>query len=75
MKARALIEGASFGSETVKAMWDVGTYRAPIYSDVPGAIKGARITLAEAILSVTTEGSTDVAALKANAVYAISTGN
>lgn len=73
MKARALIEGASFGSETVKAMCDafdqIWVRIAPSFSDVPGEIEAVRIRLAQAILSVATEGSTDVVALKANALY------
>jgi hypothetical protein len=75
MEARALIEGASFGPETVKAICEAFDQTwarlAPIFSDVPGEIETARIRLAEAILSVTTEGSTDVVALKTNALYAM----
>ena len=75
MKARALIEGASFGSETLNAMCEafdqIWVRIAPSFSDVPGEIDAARMRLAEAILSVATEGSTDVAALKANAIYAM----
>jgi hypothetical protein len=74
-EARALIEGASFGPETVKAICEAFDQTwarlAPIFSDVPGEIETVRIRLAEAILSVTTEGSTDVVALKTNALYAM----
>ena len=73
MKARALIEGASFGPETVKAMcpaFDEAWVRlAPIASDFLGEAEAARMRLAEAILSVTIEGNTDVASLKADALY------
>jgi len=68
MKARALIDGASFGPETVEAMrqaFDEAWGRiAPVVSDVLGEGEAARKRLAEAVLRVTTEGNTNVAALK-----------
>jgi hypothetical protein len=74
MKARALIDGASFGAETVKAMgeaFDQAWVRiAPTFDNVPEEIEGARLMLAEMILSVATEGNTDVEDLKDRAIRA-----
>jgi hypothetical protein len=60
------------GPETVKAMgeaFDQAWERIRrIFGNVPDAIEGARIRLAEAILSVATEGSTDVEDLKNRAI-------
>jgi hypothetical protein len=68
MKALALIEGARFGSETVKAIgetFDQGSARIKsIFGDDADAVAAARIRLAEAILSIATEGNTDVEDLK-----------
>lgn len=76
MKARrALIDGASFGPDTVKAMCqafdETWAEVAGNFGDSPMEIESARLRLADAMLSVTTEGSTDVAALKAGALGAM----
>ena len=75
MKARALIEGASFGPETVKAMgaaFDQAWARVVrIYGDSPDQVEAARLRLAEAVLSVANDGNTDIAGLKADALYAM----
>jgi len=68
MKARALIDGAPFGSETVKAIGEVFDQTSVrikmIFGNDHDAVEAARIRLAEAILSVSTEGNTDVEDLK-----------
>jgi len=70
MKARTLIDGAPF--ETVKAMgeaFDQASARIKrIFGNDPDAIEAARIRLAEAILSVATEGNTEVEDLKNRAI-------
>jgi hypothetical protein len=72
MKARSLIDGASFGPETVKAMGEAFDQAwadiAAHFSDSQTVIDDARMKLAEALLSVATDGSTNVAALKAGAL-------
>jgi hypothetical protein len=72
MKARKLIDGASFGPETVKAMGqafdEAWAEIAGHFGDTPSQIENARLKLAGALLSVATDGSTDVAALKAGAL-------
>src|SRR5262245_20241463 len=64
MKARALIDGAPYGSETVKAIGEVFDQTSVrikmIFGNDHDAVEAARIRLAEAILSVSTEGNTDV---------------
>ena len=75
MKARQLIDGASFGPETVKAMGEAFDQAwaevAGNFGDNPSQIASARLRLADAVISVTTEGSTDVAALKNGALQAM----
>jgi len=75
MKARRLIDGAALGPATVKAMGEAfdqaWTEIAGNFGNSPVEIEGARLRLAEAMLSVTTEDSTDVAALKAGALQAM----
>jgi regulator of protease activity HflC (stomatin/prohibitin superfamily) len=72
MKARALIDRAPFGPETVKAIgeaFDQASARIKrIFDDDPNAAEVARIRLARAILSVATEGNTDVRDLKNRAI-------
>ena len=72
MKACALIDGAPFGPETVKAMheaFDQAWARVKrIFGNVPDALEAARIRLAKAVLSVATEGNTDVEDLKNRAI-------
>jgi len=75
MKARLLMDGASFGPATLKAMGDAfdqaWTEIRGNSSTLPSEIEAARLRLAEAMLSIATEGSTDVAALKAGALQAM----
>jgi hypothetical protein len=75
MKARSLIDGASFGPDTIKAMGEAFDQAwaqiAANFSDSQTVIDDARLQLAEALLSVATDGSTDVAALKAGALHAM----
>jgi hypothetical protein len=77
MRARKLIDGASFGPETVKAMGEAFDEAwaeiAEHFGDSPTQIENARLKLAEAMLSVANDGSTDVAALKAGALQAMAT--
>jgi hypothetical protein len=68
MKARQLIDGASFGPEAVKALgqafdqaWQTISGN---FGDDPSDIERARLRLAEAILSVASEASRNVAVLK-----------
>ena len=72
MKARALIDGAPFGPETVRAMGEAFNLAwariKRIFGNVPDAVEAARITLAEAILSVAIERNTDVEDLKNRAI-------
>ena len=73
MKARRLIDGASFGPATLKAM---GEAFDQAWTEIAGnfgttQVENARLRLAEAMLSVATEGSTDVGALKAGALQAM----
>ena len=68
MKARALIDGALFGPETVKAIGEVFDQASArinrIFGNDPDATEVERVRLAEAILFVATEGNTDVEDLK-----------
>jgi len=67
-KARQLIDGASFGPETLKAM---GEAFDRAWSDIDGNFRDdpvdsekARVRLAEALLSVADEDSRDIEVLK-----------
>jgi len=75
MKARRLIDGAALGPATVKAMGqafdEAWAQIAGNFGDSPLEIECAKLRLAEAMLSVTTEDSTDVAALKSGALQAM----
>ena len=75
MKARRLIDGAAFGPETLRAMGQAfdqaWTEVASNFGNSPVEIEGARLRLAEAMLSVATESSTNVATLKAGALQAL----
>jgi hypothetical protein len=75
MRARALIDGAQFGVETMKAMGaafdQAWTRMAPIFGNIPQEVETARLRLAEAMLSVATEGNTDIADLKDRAIAAM----
>jgi len=73
MKARRLIDGASFGPDTLKAM---GEAFDQAWAQIAGnfgepQVENARLRLAEAMVSVATDGSTDVSALKAGALEAM----
>jgi len=75
MKARRLIDGASFGPDTLKV---VGQAFDQAWAEIAGnagtrpiEIEAARLRLAEAMMSVATEDSTDVVALKAGALRAM----
>jgi hypothetical protein len=71
MKASRLIDGAAFGPATVKA---IGQAFDQAWAEIGGGfeepleIESARLRLAEAVLSIANEDSTDVAALKAGAL-------
>jgi hypothetical protein len=75
MKARRLIDGASFGPETLKALGEAFDQAwaeiAGNFGDIPFEIENAKLRLAEAMLSVATEGSMDVAVLRAGALQAM----
>ena len=75
MKARRLIDGAALGLATLKAMGEAfdqaWTEVAGNFGNSPVEIEGARLRLAKAMLSVATEDTTDVAALKAGALQAM----
>ena len=73
MEARRLIDGASFGPNTLKAM---GEAFDQAWAQIAGnfgepQVENARLRLAEAMVSIATDGSTDVAALKAGALEAM----
>jgi hypothetical protein len=73
--ARQLIDGASFGPATLKAMGEAFDQAwaqiAKNFGDSPSEVENARLRLAEAMLSIATEGSTDVAVLKTGALQAM----
>jgi hypothetical protein len=75
MNARQLIDVASFGPETVKAMGEAFDQAwaeiAGNFGDNPTQIESARSRLADAVISVTTEGSIDIAVLKNGALQAM----
>ena len=68
LKARQLIDGASFGPEALKAIrqaFDKAWLEiAGNFGDEPGDVERARYSLATALLSVASEDSRDVEALK-----------
>jgi len=75
MRARRLIDGAAFGPATIKAMGQAFDQAweqiAGNFGDSPLETECARLRLADAMLSVATEESTDVAALKDGALQAM----
>lgn len=75
MRARRLIDGASFGPDTLKvvgqAFDEAWAEIAGRFGTIPIEVESARLRLAEATLSVAIEGSTDVDALKAGALQAM----
>jgi hypothetical protein len=68
MEARRLIEGASYGPDTLKVVFqafdEAWTILAPRYGNDAPAIAAARIRLADILLSLAREGSHDAAALR-----------
>ena len=68
MNARHLIEGASFGPDTLKAIGkafdEAWTQIAGNFGNDPAEIEAARLKLAKAVLSVADDNSRDVEALK-----------
>jgi hypothetical protein len=73
MEARRLIDGTSFGPDTLRAM---GEAFDQAWAQIAGNFgepqaENARLRLAEAMLSIATDGSTDVSALKAGALQAM----
>ena len=75
MKARQLIDGASYGPETLKAMGqafdEAWQSIAGNFGNDPQDIERARLRLASALLSVAAEDSRDVEALKRGALQAM----
>jgi hypothetical protein len=72
MKARQLIDGATFGPDALRvigrAFDEAWRDIAGNFGDDPSKIEAARLKLAEAVLSVAHEDSRDVAALKNGAL-------
>ena len=68
MKTRRLIDGAALGPETLKAVGEAfdraWAQIAGNFGDNPTQVENARLRLEEAMLSIATEDSKDVAALK-----------
>jgi hypothetical protein len=68
MRVRSLIDGASYGPDALKAMglaFDAAWAQiAGNFGSDPAAIDAARLTLAEALLSVADDNSRDVEALR-----------
>jgi hypothetical protein len=78
MKAQQIVNGASFGPEALKAIGQAfdkawGEIGGNFGSD-PAEIEAARLKLANALLSIATEDSRDVGALKDNALQAVALG-
>jgi hypothetical protein len=75
MKARQLIDSASFGPDTLKVMGqafdEAWASIAGNFEENPLAIEAARLKLANAMLSVAHEKSCDVEALKNAALQAM----
>src|ERR1700730_9431028 len=75
MKAQELIQGATFGPDTLKiigqAFDEAWKNIAGNFGENPLAIEAARLKLANAILSVANEGSRDVELLKNAALESI----
>ena len=75
MKARALIDGASYGPDALKAMGqafdEAWTSIAGNFGNDPHDIERARLRLANALLSVASDDSRDVEALKRGALQAM----
>jgi len=78
VKARALIDGASFGPDALKtigrAFDDAWVQIAGNFGDDPKDIQEARLRLANAMLSVASEDSREVEVLKRAALEAMALG-
>jgi hypothetical protein len=78
MKARKLIEGAAYGPEALKvigrAFDEAWAQIAPNFGDDPHDIERARLRLANAMLSMASDDSRDVQALKTAALEAMALG-
>jgi hypothetical protein len=79
MKARRLIDSAAYGPETLKAIGqafdEAWLTIAANFGDDPHSIELARLRLADALLSVTSEDSHDVEVLKKGALEAMALAN
>ena len=75
MQARRLIDGAAFGPGTLKALGrafdQAWSEIAANFGSDPRQIENARTRLAEAVLSIACEGSTDIDAVKNGALQAM----
>ena len=73
MTARRLIDGASFGPATLKVIGQAFDEAWVVIAGNfgPSQVEDARLRLAEALLSVATEDSTDVTVLKNGALQAM----
>jgi hypothetical protein len=75
MKARKRIDGAAFGPDVVKALGqafdEAWTEVAGNFGSDPRLVEDARLRLAKAVLSVASEHSADVAAIKNGALQAM----
>jgi len=75
MRARQVIDGASFGPDALRAIGEAfdaaWTEIAGNFGDRPTEIDAARIKLANAILSIASEDSKDVEVLKKAALQRI----
>jgi hypothetical protein len=75
MKAREVIENATYGPTTIRIMGQAfdGAWAevAGTFGSDPAASDAARLNLANAVLSVTTEDSRDVMTLKQKALVAL----
>ena len=78
MRARQLLDGASFGPDALKAIGDAFDAAwveiSGRFGTNPVAIEAARLSLANAVLSVASEDSRDVKALKKAALQKIGLG-
>ena len=78
MRARQLIDGASFGPDTLKAIGQAFDQAwaqiAGNFGNDPSDIERARLRLANAMLSVASEDSRDVAVLVRAALEAMALG-
>ena len=75
MRARSRIEASSYDPTVVKTMGEAFDHAwsqiAANYADDAGRVEAARMRLADAVLSIASETSTDVEALKTGALEAM----